>query len=611
MLRSLADLTWANPLVLRTVHGGSRRVQHLLVRLGYLGGLIGLVTLALLSAGSFAGPADLNDLAKAGSSVFAVIAYGQVIAVCLLAPLFMAGAIAAERSNQTYNILLTTPLSNLQVVLGALLGRLFFILALLLSGLPLFAVLLVFGGVPASAVFVAFAIAALTALFVGAVAMTLSVCRAGGRKAVFAFVITVAGLLVAVFLADFLWLRRVGTAARLGQTTALTPIHPLLVLEASVRSFGYTPPPPEQLASLPAPVRTYLGRPLLAFATLTAGLSAVLLIGCALVVRRIGQGAGGLAANLPAPLARVLRLNGTRTRDPRPVHGNPVAWKEAHTRGKVTLGILGRAALPAAAALATAGLLVAHHRGLFGNGPAAAEPFRAALAALLFVQITLVLLVAIYMAAGCVSREREDGTLDILLTTPVTPRQYIWGKLRGLVRFLVLLLAAPLLTLLAASVYTLVTGASAVHTATNTPVPLVPIDAAAVLALGLVPFVAVIVAVGIAFSLRTRTVIGAVVATLGVAAALGGLFTLCGFATAAQIPLLGPALGGLSPLSTVGMALSPHTTVAAYADDPLTGRITLFLGLGAATAAYAASVWTLINLNTRDFDQTVRRLSGR
>ncbi|MEZ6190371.1 MAG: hypothetical protein R3C45_03675 [Phycisphaerales bacterium] len=47
--------------------------------------------------------------------MFAIISYGQVVLVCSLSPLFMAGAIGRTRG-QTYNILLTTPLSNLQIV---------------------------------------------------------------------------------------------------------------------------------------------------------------------------------------------------------------------------------------------------------------------------------------------------------------------------------------------------------------------------------------------------------------------------------------------------------------------------------------------------------------
>ena len=223
LLHWLLNLGPTNPMVRRIVHGGARRTQHFLVRTGYLAVLVGLVIFTMITGGALQGSVAMSELAKAGSTVFAVIAYGQVIGVCLLAPLFMAGAIASEQSGKTYDILLTTPLSNLQIVLGSLLGRLFFVLALLASGLPLFAVLLVFGGVRTGAVVQAFAVAGCTAVLVGSVAVTLSVLRAGGRKAVFMFVIAIAGFLVGAYALDVVLIRRLNP---LPYTTWLTPLHP-------------------------------------------------------------------------------------------------------------------------------------------------------------------------------------------------------------------------------------------------------------------------------------------------------------------------------------------------------------------------------------------------
>ncbi|HEX7009608.1 MAG TPA: hypothetical protein VF184_06475, partial [Phycisphaeraceae bacterium] len=205
--RWLWDLLPGNPMVVRIVQGGSRRTRHLWVRSGYLGALIILVLVGLLSGGGLGEQVGLTELAKSGTWAFAVVAYGQVVLVCLLAPLFMAGVIAQEQAGKTLDILLTTPLTNLQIVLGSLTGRLFFVLTMLLSGLPLFAVLLIFGGVPIRSVFISFAVAALVALPVGSVAVTLSVFRAGGRKAVFTFVIAVAGYLVAAYALDRVMLR--------------------------------------------------------------------------------------------------------------------------------------------------------------------------------------------------------------------------------------------------------------------------------------------------------------------------------------------------------------------------------------------------------------------
>ena len=62
---------------------------------------------------------------------FTWIAYLQIGLICILAPVFMGGAIAQEASPRTWEVLLTTPLGAAQIVLGNLFGRLFFVLALL------------------------------------------------------------------------------------------------------------------------------------------------------------------------------------------------------------------------------------------------------------------------------------------------------------------------------------------------------------------------------------------------------------------------------------------------------------------------------------------------
>ena len=130
-------------------------MRHYWVRFGYLGLLILLVLLGLMSGAGLSGQqVSMTELAKSGARVFQYVAYGQVALICLIAPLFMAGAIDEEHSGETFDILLTTPLTNLQVVMGSLIGRLFFVLSLLASGLPLFAIVLIFGGVPMKSVFV-------------------------------------------------------------------------------------------------------------------------------------------------------------------------------------------------------------------------------------------------------------------------------------------------------------------------------------------------------------------------------------------------------------------------------------------------------------------------
>src|SRR5262245_64095055 len=98
----------------------------------------------------------------------------QLLMVCILAPIFTSAAITQEKDSQTYDILLSTPLTNGQIVLGSLLSRLFFVIALLISGIPVFAVTQIFGGVAISAIVSSFAIAAATAFVTGSLAMAIA-----------------------------------------------------------------------------------------------------------------------------------------------------------------------------------------------------------------------------------------------------------------------------------------------------------------------------------------------------------------------------------------------------------------------------------------------------
>ena len=643
MARMQALYSWlwrlvpGNPQVVRIVQGASRRNQHAVVRLSYLLILMGIVFIGLVGGG-LGGAGDLGELAQAGAQIFRVVANGQVILVCLIAPIFMAGAIASEQSGKTYNILLTTPLSNLQIVLGSLIGRLFFIIALLLSGLPLFAVMLIFGGVPVSSIFIAFAVAGLTAFFVGAVAVLLSVMRAGGRKAVFTFVISIVAYLVVVGALDMIVLRQLGPA---NTTTVLTPIHPMLVLEASINRANYSPPGAEQLAAYPALVRFYLGKPFATFATLTAGSSLLIILYCSLWVRRIGAGDSRLMIWLKSKL----RMTNTRRRSARSLGtGNPIAWREANTRGKLAGGIIARYGFVLLGLVGLGLLMFFYHTdpsfapklGVDGkpvvlqtnsSNTAATDWFRPSLMALLITEIAVIALVALYMAAGSVSKEREDGTLDIMLTTPITPRYYIWGKLRGLVRFLSVMIALPVATLGIVAIYSLIGDVlgwpqatvrqtvSSNYGGNNVPVtsPLVYIESAFVLLVMLVPFIAVCVAIGMYASLRAKGVLGAIIPSIAIVGGCALVFGFCGLTASREIPLIGPVLNAFSPATNVFMLVDPHQWVEGFADDSgstVFGRVSLGIAAIIAVSGYALIVWSIITAMVKGFDHTVRRLSG-
>src|SRR5439155_25935047 len=191
----------ANPILLRVVEAGGKRRRDLFVRCGYLALLILVVIFALVGAGSVGG-ASLGELAKVSARMFQQMSYLQLGLVALLAPVFTAGAITQEKDSQTYDILLATPLTNGQIVLGSLMSRLFFVIALLVSGIPIFSITQIFGGVAIRSIILSFLIAAATATVTGALAMAIATFKVGTLRTIFSFYMFVAILLVGTFLLD-------------------------------------------------------------------------------------------------------------------------------------------------------------------------------------------------------------------------------------------------------------------------------------------------------------------------------------------------------------------------------------------------------------------------
>src|SRR6267142_768897 len=192
----------ANPILVRVVQAGGKRKRDLLIRCAYLGILLFLVIFKLLeSAGSLAS-ASLSDLSKQSSEIFYWMSYAQLALVALLAPIFTASAITQEKDSQTYDILLATPLTNGQIVLGSLLSRLFFVIALLISGIPVFSVTQIFGGVAVRNIAMSFAVAAATAFVTGALAMAIATFKVGTRRTIFSFYMFVVIYLVGLWLLD-------------------------------------------------------------------------------------------------------------------------------------------------------------------------------------------------------------------------------------------------------------------------------------------------------------------------------------------------------------------------------------------------------------------------
>src|SRR5438552_7809781 len=326
----------ANPILLRVVEAGGKRRRDLFVRCGYLALLILVVIFALVGAGGSMSTGSLGELAKVSAKMFQQMSYLQLGLVALLAPVFTAGAITQEKDSQTYDILLATPLTNGQIVLGSLLSRLFFIIALLVSGIPIFSITQIFGGVAIRSIPLSFAIAAATAFVTASIAMAIATFKVGTRRTIFSFYMLIVIFLVGGFLLDRLDFFHFTvyldpTTPERSKTSWLTAIHPFLALRTLFHEQSYVPP---DLASLPPenrgwPWGWYLSSPETFYVWFMFLISLVLVLPSIVLLRRLAQSTTSIKTLI---LQKLHLASADNTRKPRNVWSNPIAWREAKTK---------------------------------------------------------------------------------------------------------------------------------------------------------------------------------------------------------------------------------------------------------------------------------------
>jgi ABC-2 type transport system permease protein len=127
-----------------------------------------------------------------GQGIFAALLMLMTLQVVFLAPSSTAGAISLEREKQTLELLITTPISSLAIVVGKLLSALVYVLLLIAASIPLMAVVFVFGGVAPEDVVSGYVVLLVSALGLGAFGLF---CSSLVKRTTAATAITIFGVL--------------------------------------------------------------------------------------------------------------------------------------------------------------------------------------------------------------------------------------------------------------------------------------------------------------------------------------------------------------------------------------------------------------------------------
>ena len=195
--------------------------------------------------------------------------------------------------------------------------------------------------------------------------------------------------------------------------------------------------------------------------------------------------------------------------------------------------------------------------------------------------------------------------MDLLLTTPLTSRYILWGKLRGLVSFAAPLLAGPVIVLLVFATIALFRN--------ETP-PVVWIETALELGSLLVVYSALACVIGLRFSLTSKTNVSAVMSSVGLVIVLGGLASIIGLAMVdASRGEFGAFLAPFTPYTSINYLINPAALFSSskdFAAGAPTVRMAALIGCLIAIVSYAFVVWRWYVGLVRDFDMTMRKQAG-
>ena len=413
-------LDWASRAVLSNdLRVASRRRRVYALRAAYVTLLALLIVIMWGQAiGHFRPGATVQvQMAEAGKFITAVIVWFQFLALPLVAVVVTSTAISEEVNSRTLGVLMTTPLSSRQLVTGKLLGRLWQILFLAATSLPLLAIVRILGGISWSFLLQGLCITLASTIFAASVSLFFSaLCR----RAYTAVLASIASIGVLFVVSPFVGLILVGGSASARQVAVVSFMHPGALL---VRCTEY----------MFSPRRG-------AVVGLASVISCVtfLLVGAGVFLRSamrlVQQVALRRAMGDPTFLTYLRRgveridLSSGRPGRLRRVVGPPMIWKEmtcalSRRERRATLLAIGVEILLLFIAYTFVPIMRAVH-------------LEYAQAHLMYVWVFLgvAVLFTISIPAAILCSERESRTWPLLLASPLTDRDLLIGKFAGVLR---------------------------------------------------------------------------------------------------------------------------------------------------------------------------------
>lgn len=416
------------PVFLREAIATPRRPRFYLARSVYLLSLFLLLCTGYLVLAGTQPLRTAGDLARFGGWMFLLLAPLQLLVLSFQAAVGAASSVAQEKDRRTLLLLLLTRISGFELVVGKLAAALLGVGSMLAAALPLFLALTLFGGVALDQVVDVYLVTLTSLVAASAVGTVVGLWREKSFQ-------TIAVTLLAITLWLGFW-EIVAAGALPGVSPRLagllSPLRALLAAAQPLQEAG-----------------GWVDRPALAYTALMLGLSAAV-AGWGIVrvrvwnpsreVRGLAPSAEELAVPSQAPAtdqpakdqaAKEQAAASWKIREPRRVWSNPILWREVRTRAYGSKIVLIRAAYLLVFALAAITIWTAVRSGAAVERPEVSGRVLPA-ATLPMAALGVVSLVIVNaLAVNSITSERDALALDLLMVTDLSPREFLFGKLFG------------------------------------------------------------------------------------------------------------------------------------------------------------------------------------
>ena len=425
MGRFLSPFRLTGPIFDKELRVSSRRRRNYVLRFAYVALLTAFLALVWIEAMGQSGSAvyRISRMAESGKLIVIYVVWFQYCATQFLAVVLLSNSISDEIYHRTLGLLMTTPISSFQIVMGKLFSKLLQLVLLLAISLPLLAIIRVMGGVPWNYVISSLCITLTTVIFVGSLSLFFSIFS---RRAYVVIIVTI------ITLATIFALLPLGLYAVWDMTNPT-------ISERSVFTLIFLPNPycsmfintiamvePRSAAAL-----TFYSWPIHCGIMLAA--SALLLFVSVIIVRKVAlrQATGQLDGSSGKRRSRRAAKGAGSNKQTfagaiRRVVGPPIIWKELRSpifrHHKIRTCILVSISL---ILLSGTYYLCAKARVLDDEGTHAAY-------AVIFLGVGM--LFTIVLPATSITSERESRSWPVLLATPLDDKDILLGKFVGVLR---------------------------------------------------------------------------------------------------------------------------------------------------------------------------------